>query len=86
MYPRIDKIETGKRIQSLMEIRGLKPTDVQDKLSLCCVQTVYKWLRGESIPSIDILYSLCVLLRVNVDSLLVGNKEQIVLENMNRSL
>lgn len=41
---------------------------------------------GESIPSIDILYSLCALLRVNMDSLLVGNKEQIVLENMNRGL
>ena len=86
MYPGVDKIETGKRIRSLMKVRGLKPTDVQDKLSLCCVQTVYKWMRGESIPSIDILYSLCALLRVNMDSLLVGNKEQIVLENMNRGL
>ena len=83
MYPRVNKIETGKRIRSLMKVRGLKPTDVQDK---CCVQTVYKWMRGESIPSIDILYSLCALLRVNMDSLLVGNKEQIVLENMNRGL
>ena len=46
MYPRVDKIETGKRIRSLMKVRGLKPTDVQDKLSLCCVQTVYKWMRG----------------------------------------
>ena len=54
--------------------------------ALCCVQTVYKWMRGESIPSIDILYSLCALLRVNMDSLLVGNKEQVVLENMNRGL
>ena len=86
MYPRVDKIETGKRIRSLMKVRGLKPTDVQDKLSLCCVQKVYKWMRGESIQSIDILYSLCALLRVNMDSLLVGNKEQIVLENMNRGL
>lgn len=86
MYPRVDKIETGKRIRNLMKVRGLKPTDIQDKLSLCCVQTVYKWMRGESISSIDILYSLCALLRVNMDSLLVGNKEQIVLENMNRGL
>ena len=86
MYPRVDKIETGKRIRSLMKVRGLKPTVVQDKLSLFCVLTVYKWMPGESIPSIDILYSLCALLRVNMDSLLVGNKEQIVLENMNRGL
>lgn len=48
MYPRVDKIETGKRIRNLMKVRGLKPTDIQDKLSLCCVQTVYKWMRGVS--------------------------------------
>lgn len=86
MYPKIDKVETGERIRYLMNVRGLKPTDVQDKLALCCVQTVYKWMRGESIPSVDILYSLSALLKVNMDTLLVGDKEQIVLENINRGL
>ena len=81
MYPRVVKIETGKRIRNLMKVRGLKPTDIQDKLSLCCVQTVYKWMRGESIPSIDILYSLCALLRVNMDSLLVGNMDSLQKKN-----
>ena len=83
MYPRIDKKETGKRIRYFMDVQGLDPKMVQDKLSLCCVQTVYKWLRGDCIPSVDMLYSLCTLLHVNVDSLLVGNKEQIVLNDIN---
>lgn len=57
-YPVIDVRLTGQRIQNLMKERGIKPTEVQDWLSLSCVQTVYRWMKGISVPSIDNLYAL----------------------------
>lgn len=75
MYPQIDRDATGKQIAFLMKEKGLTPYDVQEYLSLSCVQTVYKWINGKSIPSIESLYALCVLFGVSLDSIVKGDKE-----------
>ena len=77
MYPIINKNETAERLQLLMKYNRLKPTDIQDYLGLSCVQTVYRWLDGTNIPSIDNLYALSRLFDISVDNLLDGNKENI---------
>ena len=50
---------------------GYKVTDLQDYLDLACPQSIYKWYRGESLPSINHLYNLSVLYGVKMEELLV---------------
>lgn len=53
MYPMIDTVQTGERIEKLMKKQGLTPRDIQEYLSLTCVQTVYRWLKGINVPLVD---------------------------------
>lgn len=75
MYPMINKKQTGHRLRYLMELKDMEPKDIQEYLSLACVQTVYRWLEGINVPSVDHLYALSVLFGVPVDSLLAGNRD-----------
>lgn len=74
-YPVIDKKRTSERIKFLMYRNCLKPVDIQKYLGLTCVQTVYRWLDGINIPSIDNLYALSQLFGVMVDDMLVGDRK-----------
>lgn len=73
-YPVIDKKRTAERIKSFMRYNRLKPTDIQHYLGLTCVQTVYRWLDGVNIPSVDNLYALSQLFGVMVDDMLAGHR------------
>lgn len=74
MYPIIDKEKTGKRIRELMEERQISVKDVQECLSLESVQSVYYWISGRNIPTIDNLYALSELLQVPMDAMICGNR------------
>lgn len=76
-YPIIDKKQTAKHIRFFMRCRGLKPTDIQNYLGLTCVQTVYRWLDGTNIPSIDNLYALSRLFGIKVDDMLAEEGETV---------
>lgn len=82
MYPMIDTVQTGKRIEEFMKRQGLTPRDIQEYLSLTCVQTVYRWLKGINVPSVDNLYALSQLFHVSIDDMIVGNRK--VIENQER--
>ena len=73
MIPVIDKEKTGRQIRTLMERRGLSVQDVRAFLSLGCVQSIYHWLDGKSMPTLDNLYALSELLQVPMDMLVVGD-------------
>ena len=74
MFPIIDKVKTGRQIRRFMEMRGLTVQDVREALSLGCVQSVYHWFDGQSLPTLDNLYALSELLQVPMDMLVVGNR------------
>ncbi len=69
-YPAIDKAGTGKRIKKYMEDMGLTVKDVMDHLQLGSVQSIYHWLEGKALPSMDNLFALSILLEVTVDDLI----------------
>ena len=75
-FPVLDPTATGARIRQLRKERKLKVETVRDYLGLESVQSVYKWQRGESLPTIDNLYALSKLFETSVDSILRGNKEE----------
>ena len=70
-YPVLDLAATGTKIKTLLELRGISPSELSEKLGLACVQTVYRWQRGETLPSPDNLVLLSSILHVPIDELLV---------------
>lgn len=52
MFPTINKKETGVNLRRIMDMRGVKPKDIQEYLGFGCVQSVYRWLDGVSMPRV----------------------------------
>ena len=75
MIPIIDKKNTGIHLRRIMDVRGLSVKEVQKYLKLGSVQSVYHWLNGISLPTIDNLYALSELFQMPVDVMLCGNRQ-----------
>ena len=75
-YPILDLKKTGKRIKDLREEKDLSVEEVTEFLGHISAQSVYKWQRGECLPTIDNLYALSKLLETPIDDILRGNKER----------
>lgn len=71
MIPVIDVQQTGKKIKQTMEGAGLTPKDIQRELGLTVHQTVYHWIHGRNLPTIDHLVVLSRLFGCRIDDLLV---------------
>jgi hypothetical protein len=54
MFPTINKKETGVNLRRIMDMRGVKPKDIQEYLGFGCVQSVYRWLDGVSMPKFTV--------------------------------
>ena len=77
MFPVIDKKKTGIQLRKIMDERGLTVKDIQQYLGLGSVQSVYHWLNGISLPTVDNLYALSELFQLSVDDMLCGNRRRI---------
>lgn len=75
MVPAIDQRATGRQILRFLKLRGFTVQDVKDRLMLGCVQSVYHWLDGQSLPSLDNLYALSKMLGVPMDRLIIGTED-----------
>lgn len=75
MIPLIDKRATGTQLRCLMDTRGITVKDVQQYLELGSVQSIYHWLNGISMPTIDNLYALSELFQVTIDEIVCGNRK-----------
>ena len=67
VFPVIDVAATGNNIRRLRLERGLSVRDLQSFFGFEEPQAIYKWQRGESLPSVDNLYALGNLLEVPMD-------------------
>ena len=61
-FPLIDMRATGMNIKRLREMRGLAVRDIQTFLGFSAPQAIYKWQRGDSLPSVENLYALSKIL------------------------
>lgn len=86
MFPLIDKRETGINLRRIMDLRGITPKDVQEYLGLGCVQSVYRWIDGVNMPTIDNLYALSELLQVPIDAIVRGNRAPIASDIIEKPL
>ena len=74
MFPVIDKQRTGERIRMLMKQQNITVKEIQEYLNLSCVQGIYHWLDGTSMPTVDNLYALSELFEVPIDYIVCGNR------------
>ena len=70
-FPVIDQPATGENILRLRKERGLTVRDLQNFFGFEEPQAIYKWQRGESLPSVDNLYALGSILEVPMEEILV---------------
>ena len=70
-FPVIDPAATGINIRRLRQERGLSVRDLQDFFGFEEPQAIYKWQRGESLPTVDNLYALGSLLEVPLEDIII---------------
>ena len=75
-YPVLDTKRTGARIKELRKARGLTVEAVARFMNFESEQAVYKWQRGESLPTIDNFFALSKLFGTPIDEILVGYEER----------
>ncbi len=71
----IDMIATGQRIVELRIEHGYSVSDLQKFFGFEAPQAIYKWQKGQSLPSTDNLYALSDLLGVSMEMILVPIKK-----------
>jgi transcriptional regulator with XRE-family HTH domain len=73
--PVVDLIATGKNIKRIREASGISVRDIQDVLGFTNPQAIYKWQKGECLPTIDNLVILASVLGVTIDEILVTDED-----------
>ena len=72
-YPVIDQKKTGAWLRILCKFRGYSVKDLQKYLHISSNQAIYEWFNGHTLPSINNLLALSVLLDIPMNDLLVDN-------------
>ena len=80
-FPVIDMVATGENIKRLRLERGLTVRDLQKYFGFEEPQAIYKWQRGQSLPSVDNLYALGKLLGLSMDEILVPGRVHIIISD-----
>ena len=70
-YPVIDPVGTGLNIKMIIKSSGNTIANVGRMLGIADMSTMYKWLRGDALPSIDNMLALSILLDVSINDILV---------------
>ena len=76
-FPVIDPVATGANIAQLRKERGLTVRDLQDFFGFEEPRAIYKWQRGQCLPSVDNLYALGAILDVSLDEILVPVRQHL---------
>ena len=68
--PYIDMAATGKNIIRMRLKNGMTVHDLQQIFGFSTPQAIYKWQRGETLPTIENLAALACILGVPMDAIL----------------
>ena len=75
-YAVLDSKKTGERIRELRKAKHLTVEEISLYMGFESVQAVYKWQRGDSLPTVDNLYALSRLFDTSVDDILRGDDRE----------
>ena len=77
VYPVINLIQTGRNIESHRKNAGLSVKDLQKVFGFEYPQAIYKWQRGECLPTVDNLLVLSRIFNVKIDDLLICDDQEV---------
>ena len=69
--PMIDVAATGANIKAMMRSKGFKVADVQARCGFNTPQAVFKWMRGDTVPTIDNMIIIADMFGVTIDQIVV---------------
>ena len=69
--PIINMEATGSNIKALIKEKGFTVKEIQTKLGFNNPQSIFKWLRGETMPTLDNLIILAYILGVSIDTIII---------------
>ena len=72
--PTINLIATGENINRMRLEAGIAVKDVQEACGFSTPNAVYKWIHGQSLPTIDNMLILASMLNTTIDYILVVEK------------
>ncbi len=70
-WPVVDMTATGRNIVRLRKQAGMTVRDLQDVFGFSSPQAIYKWQRGQAMPTIDNLVVLAAVLGVGLDDIII---------------
>ena len=70
-YPVIDPVATGERINTLRRDCGYSVAYLRDYLGFSTTNAVYKWLRGDCLPTLDNMLALSTLFGRPINDMIV---------------
>lgn len=70
LVPVVDMKLTGQKIASLRVKRGISVREMQYLLGFTTSQSIYKWQRGETLPTLENLAALACVLGVAMEDIL----------------
>ena len=69
--PVIDVKATGINIRNIIKSKGFKISDVQTRCGFNTPQAIFKWMRGDAVPTIDNLVILADMLDTPIDKIII---------------
>ncbi len=74
-FPVLDVKATGNRIKEIRVAKHISVNDICEFMGFENPQAVYKWQRGESLPTVDNLYALSRLFETPMEQILCEREE-----------
>lgn len=71
--PGIDMDKTGENIERLRLNNGLSVKEIQNIFGFGTPNAIYKWQKGNSLPTVDNLVILAKIFKCSIDDILVLN-------------
>lgn len=62
---------TGNNIKNIIKSKGFKIPDVQARCGFNTPQAIFKWMRGDAVPTIDNLIILADMFDVTIDKIII---------------
>ena len=72
--PSIDMAATGINIAQMRQRSGMTVQDLQNIFGFSSPQAIYKWQRGEAMPTIDNLVILASVFDTTMDAIVIRNQ------------
>jgi transcriptional regulator with XRE-family HTH domain len=74
VLPSINMAATGNNISQMRRRAGMTVQDLQNIFGFSSPQAIYKWQRGEAMPTIDNLVILASVFDTTMDAIVIRNQ------------